>query len=156
MDTHVRQFGKWSILFGLASTCLSLVLLVYFDGIEGVFSAGESHGWGIVAVGSLLLHLFSGIPLAISGYYVRRFHELARFTSIFLCAVNLLNPPFGTVLGIYGIWALMLPETEPLFSDPPRLVREAQVRSRAILDSKTLKLLRTTPEIKTPEPHLRD
>jgi hypothetical protein len=30
----------------------------------------------------------------------------------------MLNLPFGTLLGVYGLWVLFQPETEPLFLDP--------------------------------------
>ena len=34
------------------------------------------------------------------------------------CRLNLINFPFGTVLGIYGLWVLLNKETERLFSAP--------------------------------------
>ena len=36
---------------------------------------------------------------------------------IVLSAINLINIPFGTVLGIYGLWVLLTRETELLFRE---------------------------------------
>ena len=35
-----------------------------------------------------------------------------------LSAIHLINIPFGTALGVYGLWALTNPETEQLFARP--------------------------------------
>ena len=34
-------------------------------------------------------------------------------------ALNILNLPVGSILGCYGLWVLLTPETDPLFSAPP-------------------------------------
>jgi len=36
-----------------------------------------------------------------------------------LCAINLLHVPLGTILGLYGFWVLLKPETEALFVQRP-------------------------------------
>jgi len=35
---------------------------------------------------------------------------------IVLSALDLIHIPFGTVLGIYGFWVLLNPETEAMFN----------------------------------------
>ena len=35
--------------------------------------------------------------------------------AIVLCAINLINIPFGTIMGVYGLWVLLNNETERLF-----------------------------------------
>jgi len=35
--------------------------------------------------------------------------------AIILSVIHLLSIPFGTALGIYGLWVLLQRETEPLF-----------------------------------------
>jgi len=32
-----------------------------------------------------------------------------------ISAVNILDVPVGTILGAYGLWVLLTPETDPLF-----------------------------------------
>jgi len=32
-----------------------------------------------------------------------------------LCAINLINIPFGTIMGAYGLWVLLSSETERMF-----------------------------------------
>jgi hypothetical protein len=35
--------------------------------------------------------------------------------TIILSVIHLFSVPFGTALGIYGLWVLLQQETEPLF-----------------------------------------
>ena len=46
------------------------------------------------------------------------FKPWARILGIVLSALHLLNVPFGTAVGIYGLWALLNRETEALFTRP--------------------------------------
>lgn len=120
MDRHVRNLGILSIVLGLLSTLGALVLLLWFGGPGGLFNSAEDLGLGFVVVGLTFGHLFLGVPLAVMGIFVMRYHDWARSVMIVLCGVNLLNPPLGTIIALYGLWVLMMPETEPLFTDPPR------------------------------------
>jgi len=40
--------------------------------------------------------------------------------TIVLSALDLLHVPFGTILGIYGLWVMLKPETEQLFTYTPQ------------------------------------
>ncbi len=130
MDIHVRKLGIVSIVFGLLSTMGAFLLLAWYGGPTGLFNAAEDLGLGFIAVGLTFGHLFLGFPLAVMGYFVMRYHDWARAVMIVLCGINLLNPPVGSLVAIYGLWVLMMPETEPLFTDPPRN-RRSPARSAA-------------------------
>jgi hypothetical protein len=43
----------------------------------------------------------------------------ARVLGIVLCILGLLHLPFGTIVGVYGLWVLFSPETEALFRRMP-------------------------------------
>ncbi|MDZ4800089.1 MAG: hypothetical protein SGI92_18185 [Bryobacteraceae bacterium] len=120
MDIHVRNLGILAMVFGILSALVAFCLMAWFNGPTGLFNAAEDLGLGFVAVGLTFGHLFMGFPLAIIGFFVMRYHDWARAVMIVLCGINLLNPPVGSLLAIYGLWVLMTPETEPLFTDPPR------------------------------------
>jgi hypothetical protein len=64
------------------------------------------------------------LPCIIAGFGLLRYRQWARTLTIVLSAVNLMNVPLGTALGLYGLWVLLSPETEPLFAvHPPRMSR---------------------------------
>lgn len=59
----------------------------------------------------ILLLSVSGI---IAGVGLLKFYP--RILTIVLSALNLLNIPIGTALGVYGLWVLLSPQAEPLFA----------------------------------------
>jgi len=56
------------------------------------------------------------LPGLIAGIGMLSFKPWARIIGIVLSAINLINIPFGTILGIYGLWVLLNKETEGLFA----------------------------------------
>ena len=48
-----------------------------------------------------------------------QFTPWARILTIVLSALNLINIPFGTALGVYGLWVLLNKDTERLFDGTP-------------------------------------
>jgi hypothetical protein len=52
------------------------------------------------------------------GWGLLKFKPWARILGIVLCAINLINIPFGTILGAYGLWVLLNKDTERIFSSP--------------------------------------
>ena len=129
MDIHVRNLGVLSIIFGLVSFLGGLSVLWYFGSLGVVYNFAEDRGgMGFVAVGLVVAHLIVGIPFVAAGWYVMAYHNWARSVLIALCGISLLLMPFGSLLAIYGFWALLTPETEPLFSEPPtRSIRNRRV-----------------------------
>jgi hypothetical protein len=59
------------------------------------------------------------LPGLITGIGLLKLQPWARIVGIVLSAINLINIPFGTALGIYGLWVLLNKETEQLFSGVP-------------------------------------
>ena len=55
----------------------------------------------------------------ITGFGLLKLKPWARIVGIVLCAINLINIPFGTILGAYGLWVLLNGETERLFNATP-------------------------------------
>ena len=56
------------------------------------------------------------LPGLIGGIGLLNLASWSRIFMIVISALDLLNVPFGTALGIYGIWTLTRPETEALFA----------------------------------------
>ena len=98
-----------------------LVLLGGAAGIVGMLAQQEPEAavaapiLGVVAVGVFGLIALLSIPGLAVGIGLVKFKEWARILGLVLSALNLLNVPFGTILGGYGLWVLLNKETEPLF-----------------------------------------
>ena len=116
MDTHVRQLGLLNIVFGALSLIVTVTILIAYDGPTGLYySMGDM---GFIVVGSAIFHLLIAVPCIIGGLYLRSFVQWSRDIVIVTSALNLLNPPFGSVIGGYGLWVLFTLETDPLFAAP--------------------------------------
>ena len=126
MTTHVKVLGALFILFG------ALYVLMAFGSsmIMGMVAAlVGSQGGDDAAVGASVLGLAGaalffvllciGIPGIIAGIGLLKFKRWARILGIVLSAIRLIEFPFGTILGIYGLWVLFNKETEALFENPP-------------------------------------
>lgn len=73
----------------------------------------------VIGAAITLILLLLSVPLVITGIGLLRYREWARVLTIILSVINIINVPVGTALGIYGLWVLLSPETEPLFAQPP-------------------------------------
>jgi hypothetical protein len=59
------------------------------------------------------------LPGLVGGFGLLQFKPWARMLVIILSVFELLSVPFGTAIGIYGLWVLLNTETERLFLGPP-------------------------------------
>jgi hypothetical protein len=70
---------------------------------------------GLGAVAALFLAIVS-LPGLIGGIGLLNLAPWSRILMIVISALELLSIPFGTALGIYGLWVLTKPETQTLLS----------------------------------------
>jgi len=117
MDRHVRILGLLNMVYGVAGAAVAILVLIRFGGFEGVYAAFNEDVIGLVAVILVCFQLLVAIPCFVAGYHVRQLQDWARVMLIVISAINVLNVPFGTVIGAYGLWVLMTPETDPLFQN---------------------------------------
>ncbi len=133
MDTHVRVLGALHIVLGGLGALVGLGLLLFFGGLAGFVgvTAVPHDPDALVAVPILtiiggflcFLLLILSLPGIITGIGLLKYRPWARILGIVLSAIELLNVPIGTAIGIYGLWVLLSAETEPLFSAHPAQVR---------------------------------
>jgi hypothetical protein len=124
MKQHVSILGILYIVFGCLGILGAFAFLVLFGGLAGIAGlvAQEEPDasvvvpivGGIGVVVSAVVALLS-IPGLVVGIGLTKFRRWARFGGVVLSALNLLNFPFGTALGAYGLWVLMSKESEPIF-----------------------------------------
>ena len=53
--------------------------------------------------------------LLLAGWGLLKYQRWARIVTIVLSCFDLLNFPFGTAIGVYGIWVLFSPQATALF-----------------------------------------
>jgi hypothetical protein len=66
-----------------------------------------------------VVHFFISIPCIVGGIFLRQLQEWSRGMMIVTSALNIMNVPVGSIIGAYGLWVLLTPETDPLFSHEP-------------------------------------
>jgi len=70
---------------------------------------------GIIGCLIFVFVMLVSIPGLIAGVGLLKLRPWARILGIVISAVNILNFPFGTALGVYGLWVLLSTETIALF-----------------------------------------
>lgn len=131
MQTHVKVLAALFIVFGALGVLAALGLMAIFGGTMGIVgAAGDEEGRAIALpiiglTGTLLTAflLVLSIPGLITGFGLLSYRNWARVLGIVLSALQLINIPFGTILGAYGLWVLLSKETEQLFQETGPLVR---------------------------------
>ncbi len=125
MEQHVKILGVLNIVWGAFGALGGLVILLIFGGAFGVLNAvAFQHAQtafvppilaligGAISIFLLLL----SVPSIIAGIGLLYFRPWARILAIIVSAIHLMSIPFGTALGIYGLWVLFSPKSQSLFA----------------------------------------
>ncbi|MDA2937642.1 hypothetical protein MYX75_05190, partial [Acidobacteria bacterium AH-259-A15] len=116
MEKHVTILGALYIAFAVLG--LLCALIVFVSVVGGGLLSGDREAVAITSIVgpavALFLILISG-PGLIGGIGLLQRRSWARMLVLVLGFLNLINIPFGTVLGIYTIWVLMKDESARLF-----------------------------------------
>jgi hypothetical protein len=128
MREHVKVLGIIHIVFG----CLGLLGALALGGIFAfggtVISLAGHHDpdslvalsiLGVVGAALFVLFLALSVPGIVAGWGLLNLRPWARILTIVLSALNLLNFPVGTAIGVYGLWVLLNQETEAMFRGAP-------------------------------------
>lgn len=127
MDTHVKVLGVLYIALSALGLVAALFALVTIGGaatITGVAADPEDAALavpilGIVGMGITVFLLALSLPGLFAGWGLLQYKPWARILGLVLSALNLINVPFGTILGAYGLWVLLNKDTERLFTAVP-------------------------------------
>ena len=128
MQTHVKVLGVLFIALSALGLCAAILFLFFVGAAALSVHANATAHDALVAVpiigvlGSALFVFMTvlSLPGIIVGIGLLKLLPWARIVGIVLCALNLISIPFGTILGIYGLWVLLNSETEALFTVPVR------------------------------------
>ena len=124
MTTHVKVLGVLYIVCGAIGVCVALffgLAIGAATGIVGQAASPEDAAIALPIIGLggtalVVLLLAFSLPGVIVGVGLLKLQSWARIFGIVVAAINLVNFPFGTALGIYGLWVLLNKETEVLFA----------------------------------------
>jgi hypothetical protein len=121
MAQHVKILGFLHIIFNALMIFFAIVVLLFFGGIAGIVAATPDSDQaaipilGTVGVIAFLAIFCLSLPGLIAGIGLLKFRPWARILGIIISILDLMNIPFGTALGIYGLWVLLNNQTEWLF-----------------------------------------
>jgi hypothetical protein len=128
MREHVKILGIVYIVF----SCLGLLGALVLGGVfafGGTMIGLGGHGdpdalvalsiLGVMGTVLFFLCLALSIPGILAGWGLLNFKPWARILTIVLSALNLLNFPLGTAIGVYGMWVMLNQETEAMFRGTP-------------------------------------
>jgi hypothetical protein len=122
MQTHVKILAILHIVFGALGVLIGLGIFAFFGGIAGLIHMDQDPDAAFVvpmmgAIGGfvLIVVLALSIPGIIAGIGLLSYQPWARILTIVLSVVDLISIPFGTALGIYGLWILFSPDGVRLF-----------------------------------------
>jgi len=116
MEEHVRILGILYIALSALGIIAAAIVFVILVG-SGIITGNHEVIFitRIVGIGvSGLLVLFS-LPGIFAGLGLLKYESWARILALVLGFINLINIPFGTMLGVYSIWVLTNKESQELF-----------------------------------------
>lgn len=128
MHTHVKVVAVLYIVLG-SLNLLAAVIFAFAMGLAGTI-VGMSNDpdaamalpiIGITGTALVAFLLLLSIPPIVTGFGLLKHREWARIAGIVIAALAIFHFPFGTVIGVYGLWALLNNETARLMGEGPRV-----------------------------------
>jgi len=123
METHVKVLGALQIAMGVFGLLGALALVLIFGvassavGLSGDPDAAFALPIiGITGVALVSFLVALSLPSVVVGIGLIQRRPWARIGGIVLSILGMRMIPFGTILGVYGVWVLFSKETERLFS----------------------------------------
>lgn len=123
MDTHVKVLGALQAALGAIGLLVALLLIIVFGGAAGIVGAsGDPHAAvaipiiGLTGTALVAFLLATSLPGVIVGVGLLRRRPWARIAGIVLSIIELMMIPFGTLVGVYGLYVLFSQDTERLFA----------------------------------------
>src|SRR6185312_4254561 len=113
MEAHVKVLAVLHIVLGALGVLGALLLLLIFGGAAGIVGATgdpEAHIAipiiGITGMALVAFVLLRSVPGIIIGIGLLKYRSWARIGGLVLSILDLIWVPFGTLVGIYGLWVL--------------------------------------------------
>lgn len=122
MQQHVKILAILNIVYGSLVALAGVVVMAVLGGVASFLHLSDdpdaAAGAGVLAIiGAIvpIVLIVLGAPSIIAGIGLLKYQGWARILTIVLSVLHLPGVPFGTALGVYGLWVLLKGETEILF-----------------------------------------
>jgi hypothetical protein len=122
METHVKVLGVLHIILGALGIFCALILMIILGGAAtAVVAEGDPDAalaipiLGIVGAGTAAFLVLASVPGIAAGWGLIKFRPWGRILALVLSILALVLFPFGTLVGIYGLWVLLNKDAERLF-----------------------------------------
>ncbi|NLV30070.1 MAG: hypothetical protein GXY47_02860 [Acidobacteria bacterium] len=115
MDQHIKVLGVLNIVCGALGVLGAVAILAVFGGVIGIVGAASPPSvhpavapsvLAVVGGAIALLLLLLSAPSIVAGIGLVRLRNWGRILGVVVSVLHLLNFPFGTALGAYGLWVL--------------------------------------------------
>jgi hypothetical protein len=113
MERHVKALGILNIVYGGLGVCAAVVILLVFGIPAGLVMAdGDPDAAATISilgvVGGFIFFMTAifAVPAIVAGIGILQNRPWARVWLIVASVLHLLSIPFGTALGVYGLWAV--------------------------------------------------
>lgn len=124
MDTHVKVLGVLYIALSALGVLAALFIAITFGGSAAIVGAAADAGdaaialpiIGMAGMALVVFLLVVSVPGLVTGFGLLAYKPWARILGLVLSVINLIHIPFGTIVGIYGLWVLLNKDTERLFN----------------------------------------
>ncbi len=126
LETHVKVLAVIFIVFSAVGVLAAFLLAAIF-GVAGLATVAGAVGYdpgiampilGLAGTVLVCFLLTLSLPGLVAGIGLLTFRPWARVLTIVLSALNLVNVPFGTAIGVYGLYVLLSEEGTRLFTPP--------------------------------------
>jgi hypothetical protein len=118
MEQHLKVLSILNIVLGALGVCAAVVILLVFGGLAGltITDGGPDAAvapalFGMIGGFTFFVVLILSAPSLVAGIGLLNFKPWAKTLMLVVSALHLFNIPFGTALGIYGLWVLTKDET---------------------------------------------
>jgi hypothetical protein len=124
METHVKVLAILYLVFAGLSVLAGLGILLVTGAVSGIVGTAADPSDARLAIPFIRLGgtaaavfcFFWAVPGFIVGAGLLKRRPWARILGIVMSALSLMHVPFGTALGVYGLWILFNRDTECLFA----------------------------------------
>lgn len=109
LDKHITVLGWLHIALNVFTLFIGIIVFFILIGAGAI--SGDSEAMGILAIVGIFvmgLLVIISIPGILAGWGLLKRKSWARILALVIGFLSLMNIPFGTLLGAYTIWALLV------------------------------------------------
>ena len=125
MSSHIDFLGILFIIWGLLTTLVGVSTLALGVGAVALITSANRTEGGQFAAGLTaavftalaVIAILWGAAHVVVGVPLRRRRPWSRIMALVLGSIDLLLLPYGTALGLYGLWVLLSEDGKSLFTE---------------------------------------